>query len=57
MGNQNRIVVEETEERTVLDAVGAPLALRDLTQYRGAVCDQLFNDPVLALSSGFSRAR
>jgi hypothetical protein len=57
MGNQNGIVVEEMEERTVLDAIGAPLALRDLTKYRGAVCEQLVNDPVLAISSGFSRAR
>jgi hypothetical protein len=45
------------EERTVLDAVGASLALRELTKYRGAVCEQLVNDPVLALSSGFSAAR
>jgi hypothetical protein len=45
------------EERTVLDAVGAPLALRDFTKYHGAVYEQLVNDPVLALSSGFSRAR
>jgi hypothetical protein len=53
MGNQNRIVVEEMEERTVLDAI---VALRDLTEYRGAVCEPLVDDPVLALSSGFSRA-
>jgi hypothetical protein len=31
------ILAEEMEEYTVLDAVGAPLALRDLAEYRGAL--------------------
>jgi hypothetical protein len=41
------ILVEEREERTVLDAVGAPLALRDPAEYRGALSQQLVDDPVL----------
>ena len=41
------ILGEETEERTLLDAVGAPLALRDLAEYRGALSQQLVDGPVL----------
>jgi hypothetical protein len=41
------IGVEEIGKRTVLDAVGAPPALRDLAEYRGALSQQLVDDPVL----------
>jgi hypothetical protein len=34
-------------KRTVLDTVGAPPALRDLAEYRGALSQQLVDDPVL----------
>jgi hypothetical protein len=40
-------ILAETEERTVLDAVGAQLALRDLASYRAAVSQQLLDDRVL----------
>jgi hypothetical protein len=41
------ILAEETEEHTVLDVLGAPLALRDLAEHRGALSQQLVDDPVL----------
>jgi hypothetical protein len=44
-------LAEEMEDRTVLDAVGAPLALCDLAEYRGAQPQQLVDDPVLGFLS------
>jgi hypothetical protein len=41
------ISVKKMENRTVLDAVGAPLAFRDLAEYRGALPKELVDDPVL----------
>jgi hypothetical protein len=38
-------ILAEMEERTVLD--GAPLALRDLAEYRANMSQQLIDDPVL----------
>jgi hypothetical protein len=38
-------ILAEMEERTVLD--GAPLALRDLAEYRANLSQRLVNDPVL----------
>lgn len=40
-------VLAEMEERTVFDAVRAPLALRDLAESRANLSQQLVNDPVL----------
>jgi hypothetical protein len=40
-------ILAEMEERTVLDAVRAPLALRDLAEYRVNLSQQLVGDPVL----------
>jgi hypothetical protein len=41
------ILAKEIEDRPVLDAVGAPLALGDFADYRGALSQQLVDDPVL----------
>jgi hypothetical protein len=40
-------ILAEMEERTVLDAVRAPLALGDLAEYRANLSQQLVDDPVL----------
>jgi hypothetical protein len=54
--DDQNVLAEEMEERTVVDAVGAPLAFRNLPEYRGACPCSSSTIPSLGFFLRFSKA-